>query len=177
MTKNKKWYHLTLDAFINFLYQVGFCEIRTDYNAWSCIANQLLLTLFVGSQREIAKSQEEAIRQYRDSLVSGDGKMSQGSSEKLIQLASEAVKKTKTLLHTDMARHLAIADPRNGAEFINEVQNPSTLVAFSLDCSSSFGSFVSERPLRACVIFLKSCRTLEISFTLVTLNVFNGHKI
>jgi hypothetical protein len=52
--------------------------------------------------------------------------MAEGSSERLMQLAGEAVKKTKTLLHTDMARHLAIADPRNGAEFINEVQLPCT---------------------------------------------------
>ena len=24
-TKNKKWYHMTMDAFINFMYQVEFC--------------------------------------------------------------------------------------------------------------------------------------------------------
>lgn len=73
-------------------------------------------------QCEIAKSQEEAIRQYRDSLVSGSGAMAQGNSEELIALAGAAVKKTKTQLETVMQRHLAIADPRNGAEFISEVE-------------------------------------------------------
>lgn len=28
-TKNKKWYHMTMDAFINFMYQVSCCEF--DY--------------------------------------------------------------------------------------------------------------------------------------------------
>ena len=99
----------------------------------------MLLTFSVGSQREIAKSQEEAIRQYRDSLVSGDGKMAQGSSEDLISLASAAVKKTKTQLHTEMARHLAIADPRNGAEFINEVQNSCALSTESVEIALFHG--------------------------------------
>ena len=79
-------------------------------------------------QHKIAKSQEEVIRQYRDFLVSGDGKMVQGNSEDLITLASAAVKKTKTQLETIMQFHLAIADPRNGAEFINEVEFPVSLM-------------------------------------------------
>lgn len=53
--------------------------------------------------------------------MSGKGVMAQGNSEDLISLARAAVKKTKTQLETVMARHLAIADPRNGEEFINEV--------------------------------------------------------
>lgn len=100
-------------------------------NAWPCFLLQLQLTIFVGMQREIAKSQEEAIRQYRDFLVSGDGKMAQGSSEDLILLASAAVKKTKTQLASDMVRHLAIADPRNGVEFINEVLNSCAMLIYA----------------------------------------------
>ena len=73
-------------------------------------------------QREIAKLQEEAIRQYRDSLVSGNGVMAQGNSEDLITLARAAVKKTKTQLETVTQRHLAIADPRNGAKFISKIE-------------------------------------------------------
>ena len=73
-------------------------------------------------QREIARAQDEAIRMYRDSLVSGSGVMGDGNSEDLISLAKAAVKKTKTQLETVMSRHLAIADPRNGPEFIKEVK-------------------------------------------------------
>ena len=60
---------------------------------------------------------------YRDSLVSGSGVMAEGNSKDLIALARAAVKKTKMQLETIMSRHLAIADPRNEADFIREVSN------------------------------------------------------
>ena len=68
---------------------------------------------------------------YRDSLVSGSGMMGEGNSEDLISLAKAAVKKMKTQLETVMSRHLAIANPRNGREFIKEVWNFITLVSFN----------------------------------------------
>ena len=86
-------------------------------------------------QREIARAQDEAIRMYRDSLISGSGMMGEGNSEDLISLAKAAVKKTKTQLETVMARHLAIADPRNGPEFIREVRNSMTLASLSINSS------------------------------------------
>ena len=73
-------------------------------------------------QREIARAQDEVIRMYRDSLVYGSGVMGDGNSEDLILLAKAVVKKTKTQLETVMSRHLAIADPQNGLEFIKEVR-------------------------------------------------------
>ena len=69
---------------------------------------------------------------YRDSLVSGSGMMGEGNSEDLISLAKAAVKKTKMQLETVMARYLAIADPRNGPEFIREVRNLTTLASMSV---------------------------------------------
>ena len=30
-TKNKKWYHMTMDAFFNFMYQVRFYELNTAF--------------------------------------------------------------------------------------------------------------------------------------------------
>ena len=86
-------------------------------------------------QHEIARAQDEAIRMYRDSLVSGSGMMGEGNSEDLISLAKAAVKKTKTQLEIVMARHLAIADPRNGPEFIREVRNSMTLASLSINSS------------------------------------------
>ena len=86
-------------------------------------------------QREIARTQDEAIRMYRDSLVFGSGMMGEGNSEDLISLAKAAVKKTKTQLEIVMARHLAIADPRNGPEFIREVRNSMTLASLSINSS------------------------------------------
>ena len=83
-------------------------------------------------QREIARAQDEAIRMYRDSLVSGSGMMGEGNAEDLISLTKAAVKKTKTQLETVMARHLAIANLRNGLEFIKEVWNFMTLVSSSV---------------------------------------------
>ena len=59
---------------------------------------------------------------YRDSLVLGSGVMGEGNAEDLIALARAAVKKTKTQLETMMMRHLAIADPWNGPDFIKEVR-------------------------------------------------------
>ena len=84
-------------------------------------------------QRENARAQDEAIRMYRDSLVSGNGMMEEGNSEDLISLAKAAVKKTKTQLETVMARHLAIADPRNGPEFIREVRIFMMLASLSIN--------------------------------------------
>jgi hypothetical protein len=97
-----------------------------------------------GIQREIAKAQEEAIRQYRDTLVSGDVRMALGSSEDLITLANIAVKKTKTQLATDMTRYLAIADPRNGVEFIHEVKNSRAMSKSALIVEVTKESFGSE---------------------------------
>ena len=59
---------------------------------------------------------------YRNSLVSGSGVMVKGNAEDMISLVKAVVKKTKTQLETVMSRHLAIADPRNGPEFIKEVR-------------------------------------------------------
>ena len=60
---------------------------------------------------------------YKDSLVSGSGVMAEGNSEDVISLARAAVKKTKTQLEIVMSRHLAIANPQNGEDFIKEVRN------------------------------------------------------
>ena len=75
---------------------------------------------------------------YKDSLVSGSGMMGEGNLEDLISLAKAAVKKTKTQLETVMSRHLAIADPRNGPEFIKEVWNYITLVSFNLNTATQY---------------------------------------
>ena len=83
-------------------------------------------------QHEIARAQDEAIRMYRDSLVSGSGIMGEGNAEDFIFLAKAAMKKTMTQLETVMARHLAIANPRNGPEFIKEVWNFMTLDSLSV---------------------------------------------
>ena len=48
--------------------------------------------------------------------------MGEGNVVDLIALARAAVKKTKTQLETVMSRHLAIADPLKGADFIKEVR-------------------------------------------------------
>ena len=69
---------------------------------------------------------------YRDSLVSGSGMMGEGNFEDLISLAKAAVKKTKTQLEIVMARHLVIADPRNGPKFIREVRNLTMLASLSV---------------------------------------------
>ena len=60
---------------------------------------------------------------YRDLLVLGSGVMAEGNSEDLIALARAVVKKTKTQLETIMLRHLALANPWNGTNFIKEVKN------------------------------------------------------
>ena len=78
-------------------------------------------------QRKITRAQDEAIRMYRDSLMSRSGVMGEGNAEDLISLAKAAVKKTKMQLETVMSRHLAIADPRNGLEFIKEVREIETV--------------------------------------------------
>ena len=75
---------------------------------------------------------------YGDSLVSGSGMMGEGNSEDLISLAKAAVKKIKTQLETIMSKHLAIADPRNGPEFIKEVWNYITLVSFNLNTATQY---------------------------------------
>ena len=75
---------------------------------------------------------------YKDSLVSGSGMMGEGNSEDLISLAKAAVKKTKTQLETVMSRHLAIADPKNGPEFIKEVWYFIMLVSFNINTVTQF---------------------------------------
>ena len=91
---------------------------------------------------------------YKDSLMSGSGVMEEGNVEDLISLAKAAVKKTKTQLETVMTRHLAIADPRNGPEFIKEVRKFKTFgIVSSLHWASelSVGSMKSQ-----CVLALIS---------------------
>lgn len=143
-TKVKKWYHMTVDAFINFMYQVRHCSHSSLFKCLdlSSVAHESHTS--GGIQREIAKAQEEAIRQYRDTLVAGDGRMVLGSSEDLITLANAAVKKTKTQLATDMTCYLAIADPRNGVEFIHEVENSRAMSISALIVELAEESFGSE---------------------------------
>ena len=76
-----------------------------------------------------------------------------GSSEDLITLANTAVKKTKTQLATDMTRHLVIADPRNGVEFIHEVGISSALPIFAIFDDVVEESFGSEGLLFAVLFF------------------------
>lgn len=66
-------------------------------------------------------AQEQAIREYRDSLVKGVGEHDKGSSEVLTAKARAAVKTVKTRLRTEFDRMPAVADPRNGDNFILEV--------------------------------------------------------
>ena len=64
--------------------------------------------------------------------------MGEGNLEDLISLAKAAVKKTKTQLETVMSRHLVIADPRNGLEFIKEVWYFIMLLSFNLNTVTQF---------------------------------------
>lgn len=66
-------------------------------------------------------AQDQAIRDYRDSLVKGIGEQEVGSSEVLTAKAKSAVKAVKTRLRTEFDRMLAVAHPRNGDNFIIEV--------------------------------------------------------
>lgn len=68
-SKNKKWYHLTSDLFVNLFHE-----------------------------REIAMAQEEAICEYRNSLVKGLGEHETKSFEVLIAKARAIVKAAKTRL-------------------------------------------------------------------------------
>ena len=116
-TKNRKWYHLTHDAFINFLYEVSI-KFDLYFSKLLCCKRTLLNYLLMSFQREISATQEEEIRGYKDTLITGCGEDRVGSPSELLAVASKAVELKKTSLSTDLNRYLAIANPANGDGFI-----------------------------------------------------------
>ena len=90
-------------------------------------------------------AQEEAIREYRDSLVKAPDDHDIGSSAALTEKATAAVKAVKTGLRTEFDRMLAVADPRNGENFILEVLSATLILcrnhrepSFKIHMTNSF---------------------------------------
>ena len=81
----------------------------------------LIWIKWFGFKREISAAQEDAIRWYKDSLVTGTGEDKLGSATELQALATKAVEAKKTSLSTDLNRYLAIANPANEEGFMKEV--------------------------------------------------------
>ena len=77
--------------------------------------------MIVYCQRELIAVQEEQIRIYRDSLVTGVGDDRIGNPADLVRLCNEAVAKKKTSCTTQFQRYLAVANPTNGEDFFKEV--------------------------------------------------------
>lgn len=135
--KNRKWYHMTHDAFVNFLYEVSGCFSLVNY-LLICpgivfMKFSKIINVHVLLQREIAAAQEEAIRRYKDTLITGTGVDKPGSSSEMEKLALEAVAKKKKSLSTDLNRYLAIANPANGSGFLTEVCNIISNYRLQLD--------------------------------------------
>ena len=68
-TKKRKWYHLTYDAFINFLYEVRYFYYKTL--SICHILSDKKFNSFLSLKREISAVLEEAIRGYKDTLIRG----------------------------------------------------------------------------------------------------------
>lgn len=88
--------------------------------------------MVVYCQRELMAVQEEQIRIYRDSLVTGVGDDRTGNPADLVRLCNEAVAKKKTSCTTQFQRYLAVANPANSEDFFREVCFPSLVLSITL---------------------------------------------
>ena len=80
-----------------------------------------LIVVILCIQRDLIAVQEEEIRKYKDSLVTGLAKNREGNPAELVRLCTEAVRAKKSSSATNFNRLLAVANPANGPEFFHEV--------------------------------------------------------
>jgi hypothetical protein len=112
----------------------------SNHLLYLCILSYLLFCntvnfnglMVVYYQRELIAVQEEQIRIYRDSLVTGVGDDRIGNPADLVRLCNEAVAKKKTSCTTQFQRYLAVANPANGEDFFREVCSSSLVLSISL---------------------------------------------
>ena len=111
----------------------------SNHLLYLCILSYLLFCntvnfnglMVVYYQRELIAVQEEQIRIYRDSLVTGVGDDRIGNPADLVR-CNEAVAKKKTSCTTQFQRYLAVANPAHGEDFFREVCSSSLVLSITL---------------------------------------------
>ena len=115
------WFPLTVDVFIAFLYRVNIQGLFLLYKHFSGNIVYLLTLTFL--QAEIARASDEAVEEYMRSTAEKDRTAT--AVWGVMQIANE--KAIKSIKQKDFLKYLAVANPKNGEEFFQQVR--ATLLA------------------------------------------------
>jgi hypothetical protein len=117
----KTWFQMTIDVFIAFLFQVGPESHHLIFHSEvHCLAimfeSILMLFALCPLQQEIAEAADDVARKYYDETAKED------RSDTVITAVMRAAAKTRQQsFRGQFAKHLAIANPKFGDMFLQEV--------------------------------------------------------
>jgi hypothetical protein len=117
----KTWFKMTTDVFISFLFRVGpkslqqilHCEVFCLATMFESMQMLIALCLL---QQEIAEAADEAARKYYDETEPNDR-----SDTDVTALMRAAAKSKQQSFRGQFAKHLAVANPKFGDKFLQEV--------------------------------------------------------
>ena len=119
---SKTWFKMTTDVFIAFLYQVGpnsfHCILHSGAHSRAIMfkSRQMLIAL-CPLQQEIAEAADVAARKYYEETAKEDW-----SDTDATALMRAAAKSKQQSYRSQFTKHLAIANPKFGDKFLQEVR-------------------------------------------------------
>jgi hypothetical protein len=123
----KTWYKMTSDVFVAFLFRVIFLfshsSLLIHHCQGSCLVYILMLIPIFHFQQEIAEASVDAARKYYEETPKEDR-----NDAAITAVMKHAAKSRQQSFKGQFAKYLAIANPKFGDKFLQEVssslQNP-----------------------------------------------------
>jgi hypothetical protein len=117
----KTWFKMTIDVFIAFLFRVGpkslhlilYCEV---YCLAIMFESILMLITLCPLQQEIAEAADDVARKYYDETAKKDR-----SDTAITVVMRAATRSRQQSFRGQFAKHLAIANPKFGDKFLQEM--------------------------------------------------------
>ena len=120
----RTWYKMTSDVFVSFLFRVIFLLLRFDplnhlqIGSYPAFISCLILVCYF--QQEIAEASDDAARKYYEETPEGDR-----NDAAVTAVMRHAAKSKQHSFKGQFAKYLAIANPRFGDKFLQEVSSSS----------------------------------------------------
>jgi hypothetical protein len=118
----KTWYKMTSDVFVAFLFRVIFLLSHSSplihHCQGSCLAYILILIPICHFQQEIAEASDDAARKYYEETPKEDR-----NDAAITVVMRHAAKSRQHSFKGQFAKYLAIANPKFGDKFLQEVSS------------------------------------------------------
>ena len=114
-SKHETWYSLMLDIFVAFLYKVSIKSLSSFSSCLTQRPKLLMVLLFL--QKEISAAADVAVLQYKETTPIED-KTAPGI---WLAMTKAQQKMVKLIRARNFDKYIAMANPKNGDAFFNEV--------------------------------------------------------